>query len=77
MKKTTAILLALLLALSLSACCMGHDFAEATCTEPATCAKCGETEGEALRPVRRRRRTTLFAFSAKREYNNQKNIKFP
>jgi len=26
----------------------GHDFAEATCTEPKTCKVCGETEGEAL-----------------------------
>ena len=25
-----------------------HEWAEATCTEPATCTKCGETEGEAL-----------------------------
>ena len=25
-----------------------HEWAEATCTEPATCTKCGETEGKAL-----------------------------
>ncbi len=25
-----------------------HEWAEATCTEPATCTKCGKTEGEAL-----------------------------
>lgn len=25
-----------------------HEWAEATCTEPATCIKCGETEGSAL-----------------------------
>ena len=25
-----------------------HDWTDATCTEPKTCAKCGETEGEAL-----------------------------
>ena len=25
-----------------------HDWIEATCTEPKTCSKCGETEGEAL-----------------------------
>ncbi|MCM1047208.1 MAG: hypothetical protein NC433_02135 [Clostridiales bacterium] len=26
----------------------GHEWAEATCTEPKTCSKCGETEGQAL-----------------------------
>ena len=31
-----------------SGCCIKHEFAEATCTEPATCIKCGETEGEPL-----------------------------
>lgn len=30
----------------LSACCISHDWREATCTEPKTCAKCGKTEGE-------------------------------
>lgn len=32
----------------LTGCCMNHEWKEATCTEPKTCAKCGETEGEAL-----------------------------
>ena len=32
----------------LTGCCMSHEWKEATCTEPKTCAKCGETEGEAL-----------------------------
>lgn len=27
---------------------MSHEWKEATCAEPKTCAKCGETEGEAL-----------------------------
>ena len=27
---------------------MGHDWVEATCTEPKTCSRCGETEGEPL-----------------------------
>lgn len=27
---------------------MNHDWKNATCTEPKTCSKCGETEGEAL-----------------------------
>ena len=33
---------------SLSACCLQHEWKDATCTEPKTCAKCGETEGEPL-----------------------------
>lgn len=32
----------------LSGCCISHEFAPATCTEPPTCIKCGYTEGEAL-----------------------------
>ena len=32
----------------LSACGHEHTFAEATCTEPAVCTECGETEGEPL-----------------------------
>ncbi len=32
----------------LTGCCMSHEWKEATCTEPKTCTKCGETEGEAL-----------------------------
>lgn len=32
----------------LTGCCISHDWKEATCTEPKTCAKCGEVEGEAL-----------------------------
>lgn len=27
---------------------LGHDWREADCTEPKTCARCGETEGEPL-----------------------------
>lgn len=41
-------LMALGVAFMLSGCCMSHDWKEATCTEPKTCSKCGETEGEAL-----------------------------
>ena len=29
-------------------CAFGHEWQEATCTEPKTCSKCGETEGQAL-----------------------------
>lgn len=39
---------ALLLMVLLTGCCISHDWQDATCTEPKTCAKCGETEGEAL-----------------------------
>ena len=38
---------AVLLAASLAGCCMKHEWAEATCTEPKKCVKCGETEGVA------------------------------
>lgn len=33
---------------TISACCISHDWKEATCTEPKTCTKCNKTEGEAL-----------------------------
>ena len=33
---------AVLLAASLAGCCMKHEWAEATCTEPKKCVKCGE-----------------------------------
>ena len=48
MKKRIIIPL-LISTLSLSGCCLfSHDFAEATCTTPSTCTKCGEIQGEAL-----------------------------
>ncbi len=31
-----------------SACCLKHDWKEATCSEPRLCVKCGKTEGTAL-----------------------------
>lgn len=34
--------------LCLSGCMHQHEWIEATCTEPRTCAECGETEGEPL-----------------------------
>ena len=48
MKKAILLLLALCLCFSLCACCLQHEWLDATCTEPKTCAKCGKTEGEAL-----------------------------
>ena len=60
-KRTLAIFLGLLLVFCLSSCACQHEWKEATCTEPKTCTKCGETEGEALghksegvQPLRRR-----------------------
>ena len=47
-KRTLAIFLGLLLVFCLSSCACQHEWKEATCTEPKTCTKCGETEGEAL-----------------------------
>ena len=32
----------------LTGCCISHDFTAASCTQPQTCIKCGETEGEPL-----------------------------
>lgn len=46
MKKTILFLFALILILSLAGCECEHSWNEATCTEPRTCSKCGETEGE-------------------------------
>ena len=48
MKKAVALMLAISMAFALCACCLSHDWQEATCTEPKTCLKCGKTEGEAL-----------------------------
>ena len=41
------LIVAAMLAL-LPGCCLKHEWAEATCTAPKHCVKCGETEGEAL-----------------------------
>lgn len=48
MKKIIVGIMAVLMAAGLSGCCLVHDWEEATCEKPKTCAKCGETEGEAL-----------------------------
>lgn len=48
MKKAILCLMIFCLCFSLCACCMQHEWVDATCTTPRTCAKCGETEGEAL-----------------------------
>ncbi len=48
MKKLVCILLVVVAVFALTGCCISHQWQEATCTEPKTCAKCGKTEGEAL-----------------------------
>ncbi|MBQ6404098.1 MAG: hypothetical protein IJI27_09360 [Oscillospiraceae bacterium] len=40
--------MALMIVFALCACGHQHTWAEASCTEPKTCAECGATEGEAL-----------------------------
>jgi len=47
MKRCLMLAMFVCLLFCLSGCC-SHDWQEATCTEPKTCAKCGATEGEAL-----------------------------
>ena len=48
MKKKTVriLLLCVVLAFVLSGCGCRHEWADATCTEPSTCEKCGETDGD-------------------------------
>lgn len=48
LKKCFLLVALALMSLALCACCITHEFSAATCTAPATCSKCGETEGEAL-----------------------------
>ena len=48
MKRYLRILPVLLLALALCACGCKHEWSEASCESPKTCALCQETEGEAL-----------------------------
>lgn len=46
MKKSLLIILSIILLLVLSGCCLSHEWADATCTAPKTCTKCGKTEGD-------------------------------
>ena len=48
MRQLGCAILCLALILCLSGCACKHEWAEATCTEPKTCTKCGETEGDPL-----------------------------
>lgn len=47
-KRIYAVIMALALVLGLTACCLEHEWTEANCVSPRTCAACEETEGEAL-----------------------------
>lgn len=47
-KRSISIILLIVLCSSLSACCISHDWQDASCEEPKTCAKCGKTEGDPL-----------------------------
>lgn len=47
-KRMLLIAFGMVMLLSLSGCCIRHDWVEATCEVPKTCSKCGKTEGEAL-----------------------------
>lgn len=48
MKKLSVLILALVCLLAFTGCCFHSEWYAATCTDPKTCAECGETEGEAL-----------------------------
>lgn len=48
MKKFLIICFSIAICLSLSACCMFHDWQNATCTTEKICTKCNAVEGEAL-----------------------------
>ena len=44
----SVLFLSVMLATLLTGCACNHEWRNATCTEPKTCAKCGETEGAPL-----------------------------
>lgn len=48
MKRAVGILLVVIMCVALYGCQCKHIYTAATCTVPATCTKCGETNGEAL-----------------------------
>ena len=47
-KRIICLMLVILLSLLTTGCCLSHEWAEATCTAPKTCTKCGKTEGDML-----------------------------
>ena len=48
MKRVICFLVAVIAVFVLTGCCISHQWEEATCTTPKTCAKCGKTEGDPL-----------------------------
>lgn len=48
MKKMIALFMAFAMIFALGACCIVHEYGPATCSAPATCVKCGATQGETL-----------------------------
>lgn len=46
--KRKSLYILLVISTILTGCCLSHDFTTASCTQPQTCTKCGETEGEPL-----------------------------
>lgn len=48
MKRIVTICLIFAMILSLSSCCLQHEWEDADCITPKTCSKCGKTEGEPL-----------------------------
>ena len=46
--KIRAFVIIILVASTVTGCCISHEWKDATCEAPKTCAKCGKTEGEAL-----------------------------
>ena len=48
MKKLLLAFISILLLLVLSGCCLSHEWAEASCSVPKTCTKCGKSEGDVL-----------------------------
>lgn len=47
-KRVWSCIIAAALLACLPGCCVSHDWAEATCTQPETCSKCGKEQGAAL-----------------------------
>ena len=47
-KKVVLFCCTIFAAMLMTGCCLQHDWEEATCKDPKTCAKCGKTEGSSL-----------------------------
>lgn len=47
-KRVAATFIIVAISLVLTGCCFQHEWEEATCTAPSTCAKCGKTKGEPI-----------------------------